>query len=175
MDDEHPYPRDGEDGGDSSGGGTGLDWVVAVVGAVVTIFAIASAIGLIVSQTSKSSATGTCTTSCWGFTKLECPTNRFMGACFGFWSCSSDSAHPCGSDARINPGKSGNATCLNAGLNPFRDRLGMADRGSGLAKTDSDVASLNAGRSNLVEKGNAVPSPGSRRRSKVRRKLRRVG
>jgi hypothetical protein len=104
MDDDKPRPNPGgDDGTDDNSGNSGLplEWILAVVGAVVAIFAIASAIGLTVSNTSSSPpGQTTCGTSCYGFAKLECPGNRLMGACFGIWTCSNPD-HKCGQDGRL--------------------------------------------------------------------------
>jgi hypothetical protein len=92
-------PNDDDDGGGGGNGGTSGGWVVAVIGAVVAILAIASAIGIIMSTQSKPPGTTTCTTSCWGFAKLECPGDRLMGSCCCFWGCGDPGTnHPCGTN-----------------------------------------------------------------------------
>ena len=89
-------PRDDDDDG---GGGTSAGFVIVVIALAVTILAIISAVGVIKSTQSSPPGVATCTTSCWGFAKLECPGDRLMGSCFGVWGCGDPvSNHPCGTN-----------------------------------------------------------------------------
>ena len=86
-------PRDD----DESGGNDATPLVVALVGIAVGVVVVLSVIGIFVSRDSKPATTSMCTETCYGFLKLECPTNRVMGACFGWPSCGG-TPHVCGSD-----------------------------------------------------------------------------
>jgi hypothetical protein len=94
MRDENP--DDPDEGGGS--GGTAGPFIIAIVAAIVSIFAVLSFIGGLIAATSTTPpSTATCTDQCWGFVKLECPTNRYMGACFGFPGCGA-TTHKCGTN-----------------------------------------------------------------------------
>jgi hypothetical protein len=74
--------------------------IIALVGLVVGVVVVLSVIGIFVSrdpQPTGGGAGAVCTQTCWGFLKLECPTNRIMGACFGWPSCGG-TPHRCGTD-----------------------------------------------------------------------------
>ena len=84
--------------GNGQTGGTGGTIVLAVIGVIVGIFAFASAVGIVKSTGSTSPGTRMCTTACYGFARLECPGDRLMGACLGFWGCGGPGPHPCGTN-----------------------------------------------------------------------------
>jgi hypothetical protein len=88
--------RDDEDDGS---GGTSAGFILVAIALAVLVFAVASGIGAIKSTQSTPPGVPTCTTSCYGFVKLECPGDRFMDACFGFWGCGNPATnHPCGTN-----------------------------------------------------------------------------
>jgi hypothetical protein len=95
MPDDNP-----RDDGDDGGGGNAFPFILGLVAIVVGVFAIASAIGAFKStQSTTPPPVATCTTSGWGFVKLECPGDRMMGATFGFWGCGDPRTnHPCGTN-----------------------------------------------------------------------------
>ena len=86
-------PRDD----DESGGNDATPLIVALVGIAVGVVVVLSVIGIFVSRDPKPPAGSMCTEACYGFLKLECPTNRVMGACFGWPSCGG-TPHACGTD-----------------------------------------------------------------------------
>jgi hypothetical protein len=86
-------PRD--DGPESENDASPL--IVALIGIAVGVVVVLSVIGIFVSRDPKPAGAAMCTETCWGFLKLECPTNRVMGACFGWPSCGG-TPHTCGSD-----------------------------------------------------------------------------
>jgi hypothetical protein len=45
----------------------------------------------------------TCSTTCLGFIRLECPGGRYMGVCLGAAVCDQP-IHQCGKDARVQDG-----------------------------------------------------------------------
>lgn len=86
-------PRDDGGGGSNSG-----SYGVAIFGLIVTYLVVASIIGWAMSNNNPPpAATPTCTSACYGFVKLECPGNRFMGPCFDVPWCSG-TPHVCGKD-----------------------------------------------------------------------------
>lgn len=89
-------PRDDDDDG---GGGNALPFILVIVAIVVGTFAITSGIAAFQSTMSTAPGVATCTTSGWGFVKLECPGNRMMGPTFGYWFCGNPATnHPCGTN-----------------------------------------------------------------------------
>lgn len=88
-------PRDDGDGGS---GGNGGSYGVAIFGLIVIYFVVASLIGYAMHTDSPPPPTTTsCTSACYGFVKLECPGNRYMGACFD-WPWCGGTTHTCGKD-----------------------------------------------------------------------------
>ena len=88
-------PRDDDDG--STGGGDASLFILSLVAIAVGVVTVLSVIGIFVSQDPKPAGGTMCTESCWGFLKLECPTNRVMSACFGWPGCGG-TPHTCGQD-----------------------------------------------------------------------------
>jgi len=89
--------HDGDDGG-SGGDSTAGPWGVALFGVLVIYLVIASIVGYAMSNNNTPTvASPTCTSVCYGFVKLECPTKRFMGGCFDVPWCSG-TPHVCGKD-----------------------------------------------------------------------------
>ena len=87
-------PRD-DDNSDRSGDGT--LFVSLLLAIVVGVIVVVSVAGIFVSRNPVPPTAAMCTESCWGFLKLECPTNRIMGVCFGFPGCGG-TPHVCGQD-----------------------------------------------------------------------------
>jgi hypothetical protein len=98
------------DGSDSSGGGGTFEpggiaaAALVIVGTILGIFVWASLFALVQSLFPHDPPTpdtpntpAMCSTSCGGFVKLECPTNRIMGTCFGIGICDKP-VHACGTN-----------------------------------------------------------------------------
>ena len=94
-----PDPTDPNDPRDDNetGGGDGLLYVSLLLAIVVGIFVVVSIAGVFTSRDPVPPTTAMCTESCWGFLKLECPTNRVMIAWVGFPGCGG-TPHVCGRD-----------------------------------------------------------------------------
>ena len=68
------------------------------VGVVVAVLVIVFIAGLIYTAASNNPpGSTTCSTTCLGFTRWECPGTRFMGGCFGVWVCAQP-MHTCGTN-----------------------------------------------------------------------------
>src|SRR4029434_922010 len=91
LDSEPRDDRD-DDGGSNSG-----SYGVAIFGLIVLYLVVASIVGYAMSNNNTPPPTPTCTSACYGFVKLECPTHRFMGGCFDVPWCSG-ATHICGKD-----------------------------------------------------------------------------
>lgn len=93
MDSRDPDdPRD-----DSEGGGDATPLIIGVLSVIAGIFIALSIVAVFTPRDTTTPLTASCTESCWGFIKLECPTNRIMSACFGFPGCGG-TPHVCGKD-----------------------------------------------------------------------------
>src|SRR5262245_43706909 len=90
------YALDSEPKDDDTGNNRGT-YGVAIFGLIVIYLVVASIIAYAASNNNTPPPTPTCTSACYGFVKLECPTNRFMGPCFDVPWCSG-SPHICGKD-----------------------------------------------------------------------------
>jgi hypothetical protein len=92
---EDDDPRDDEEGESSSGSGfAGI--LIAVFVTVIVIFATVGGF-LGAYPFDPPPGTTTCSTTCMGFVRLECPGNRMMGLCFGISVCDRPT-HTCGID-----------------------------------------------------------------------------
>jgi hypothetical protein len=90
-------------GRDDPGGGV-IPGAVVLVGTILGIFVWSSIVAGI--QTAfphdppppdSPDTPSMCSTSCGGFVRIECPTNRFMSACFGIAICDKP-VHACGTN-----------------------------------------------------------------------------
>jgi hypothetical protein len=94
-----PAPRDPDDPRDDGeeGRGDATPLIVSILAIIAGIFIVLSIVAVFTPRDTTTPATASCTESCWGFIKLECPTNRIMSACFGFPGCGG-TPHVCGQD-----------------------------------------------------------------------------
>ena len=90
-------PDDPRDVDNNDRGGDASLFVGLLLAIVVGVLVVVSVAGIFVSRDPIPPTAAMCTESCWGFLKLECPTNRIMGACFGFPGCGG-TPHVCGQD-----------------------------------------------------------------------------
>ena len=90
-DDLREIPEDPETK-QNKGIATGVGFAVVVLGLFL--------LGTVIYTAASSNPPGvtTCTTTCAGLTRWECPGARFMGGCFGISVCGLP-VHPCG----VNP------------------------------------------------------------------------
>lgn len=95
--DEPPEPEDpGDDGeGSSSGDAYGTFVLVAAFVLLTVLATIGGALGAF--SFDPPPGTTTCSTTCMGVVRLECPGNRMMGLCFGIAVCDRPT-HSCGID-----------------------------------------------------------------------------
>lgn len=94
-----PQADPDDDPRDDTDEGSGGPFVVVVVAVIVSIFAVLGFIGGWLSSHPfpPPAGTTTCSTTCMGFLRLECPGNRLMGLCLGISVCESPT-HACGVD-----------------------------------------------------------------------------
>ena len=93
-------PDDDDLRDDEVRGGSGIE-IVMIVALVAVFLAFLSVYGLLRSFNKKPPGVATCTTTCLGVVKLECPGDRYIGVCFGLWECSGGT-HPCGTDVKLD-------------------------------------------------------------------------